>query len=207
MKRVTHLTEVGFPFIFAVRGRWRRRVVVTATRVPRGRAHRKRRGPARCPPPVRAVTLAVQVFPAACPLLLAHLLLLHSLSQQAVIVIIPTAPGSTSVPPIPLHVHQIIAAAAAFPREVTGGSSLSSSPIFRGVVTTPAVIKVAAVATAAAAAAGTGAPVIVRTADKAANLEETEDTRATVSFDQLPNWVWDKLQLIKIYQSCYLAAI
>lgn len=164
----THLAEVAFlrrwhTFLVTVWWRWRWWVVVTATRVSRGRVHREWWGSTRCPPPVWAVALGVQSVPAASPLLLTQLLPLHGLSQEAVVIVISPAPRTPVGPMIPLQVHQVITAAAASPGEATVSTSSSfSPPIIRGVITTSAVVKVTVVATAS-----TAAPLIIRT-------EETE---------------------------------
>lgn len=159
---VTHFAKVAFlwrwdTFILTVRRWWRRWEVITASRVSRGRAHRKRGRPPRCSPPVWAVTLTVQALTAARPLLFAHPLPLHSLAQEAVVIIISPAPGAAIIPAIPVHLHQVITAAAASPRKATIGSSFSSPTADGGVISTAAVIKVPAVA-----AAGTAAPLIIR---------------------------------------------
>lgn len=134
-----------------------------ATGVSRGRVLRKWGGPARRPPPIRAVALAVQSIAAARPLLLAHLLPLHGFSQEAVIVIIPAAPGAAARPVTPLQIHQIVTAAAASPWEGAVATPVSSPAIIGGVVTTPAVVEVVS-------AAGAAAPPVIR-------AKETESSK------------------------------
>lgn len=185
---VTHLAEVTFlwrwhTFIITVRWRRRRWVVITATGIPRGRVLRKWWGSTWRPPPIRAVALAVQSFPAACPLLLAHLLPLHGFSQEAVVIIISPAPGAAASPAILLKVHQIVTAAAASPWEATVGPSVSSPTSIGGVVAAPAVIKVAIVA-----AAGTTAPPIIRakeTRKRKIEIEGKQEHTGTVSVSRL----------------------
>ena len=168
---MTHLAEVAFlwgwdTFIVTVRRRQRRWVVISTTGVSRRWHLRKWWGPTWRLPPIQAVALTVQSVPAACPLLLTHLLLLHGFLQEAVIVIISPAPGAAAtIPVIPLHIHQIIPATAASPLEASGGPSVSSPPIFWGIVAPPAVVIVAIVATA-----GATAPAIIR-------AEETESRK------------------------------
>ena len=171
---VTHLAEVAFLWrwdtvIVTVRWRQRRWVVISATGVSRRWHLREWWGPTWRPPPIWAVALAVQSVPAACPLLLTHLLPLHGFSQEAVIVVISPAPGAAaSIPAFPLHVHQIIPAVAAPALEATGSPSVSSPAILRGIVAPPTVIIVAVVA-----AAGATAPTIIR-------AEETESNKIKV---------------------------
>ncbi|TNN67763.1 hypothetical protein EYF80_022078 [Liparis tanakae] len=137
----------------------RRGPVVAAPGVPGGRGVRERRGPARRPPPVRAVALAVQALAAARPLLLAHPLPLHGLSQEAVVVVVSPAPGGVGgVRAVPVQGHQVVAAAAASAREAPVAPAVCSAAVLGGGGAAPAVVDVAVVPAAGAAAPAVGQP-------------------------------------------------